>query len=228
MLSRKNLISTIFYTAFIILIGFSLKGLYEPQTKSADSVLAPKILNECQMNTLRNRQSCLANKILAEIDKNPSETDNIFTGLWQLAIVGKLQEDPRMFSDITHVVGMMLAEKDINLVRAFSFCGKTFKQGCMHVYVMESVDHKYPQDVDVKTLKNMCEVFTDPVYKNNCIHGVGHELAAKIKENLPTVLELCKNFTSKDAQYACESGVLMEFTKGTAGIRQSLRLTNQR
>jgi len=182
---------------------------------------ADKIFSICTMKPTEVHKDCFTSEILTAIDKDPAQTDAIFSGLWQLAIDGRITDDPRIFSDIAHEAGMQLAEKNIDLKQAFQYCGSSFKQGCMHGVIMEYVDNKYHGDVDVQTLKKICEGFDDPLSKNNCIHGLGHELAAKVTKNLSDVLDLCEEIsTDKSAESACESGVLMEYSKGTAGSGQ--------
>lgn len=182
---------------------------------------AAAIVSECETKKIGERAACFDSKILKAIDQNPDQTDTILTGLWKLSIDGKISEDARIFSDVAHEAGMLLAEKNIPLLRAFSWCGESFKQGCMHGVIMEYIDRNYPGEVESKKFQSLCKTFSNPLFKNNCLHGVGHELAAKGKKNLVSVLKLCQNIARDQIEKsACEGGVLMEFSKGTMGSGQ--------
>jgi hypothetical protein len=186
---------------------------------SSQRELAEDIAKKCApQTTYHERKTCFESQILTTINDYPKETDNIFTGLWALAVEGKISDDPRIFIDAAHEAGMMLESAKISLPTAFTYCGTTLKQGCMHGYVMEYIDDTYPKQINPKTLKTICEHIGDPLSKINCIHGLGHGLAAKIQKDLTSVLATCKDIAETPIEFsACESGIFMEYTKGTAG-----------
>lgn len=189
------------------------------ENTSTQIELAEDIVKKCaQEITYQERKTCFESQILTTINDYPKETNNIFTGLWKLAVDGKISDDPRIFIDAAHEAGMMLESAKISLPKAFTYCGTTLKQGCMHGYVMEYIDDTYPKQINPKTLKTICEQIHDPLSKINCIHGLGHGLAAKLKKDLTTVLDTCSEIAQTPIEFsACESGIFMEYTKGTAG-----------
>lgn len=181
--------------------------------------LAAQIATECAPEiTQQARKNCYESKILLAINQDPTKTNKIFTDFWNLAVEQKISDDPRIFLDPVHEAGMVLQSLKIPLEEAFAYCGTTFKQGCMHGYIMEYIDDAYPNEIDPKTLKKVCENLEDPLSKINCIHGLGHELTAKIKKDLSEVLPSCKDIAENTSEIsACESGIFMEYTKGAPG-----------
>lgn len=186
------------------------------ENPTAEIALAQKIAEECAPEiTQQARKNCYESKILTAINQDPTKTNKIFTDIWDLAVKQKITDDPRIFLDPAHEAGMMLASKKIPLEEAFAFCGTTFKQGCMHGYIMEYIDDTYTKEADLKSFKAVCENIKDPLSKINCIHGLGHELTAKIKKDLPEVLVSCKDIAENPSELsACQSGISMEYTKG--------------
>lgn len=208
----KRIVTALFITCIALgvmsVIQFSQ---LQSQSQQIAEDCAPEI-------TQQARKNCYESKILLAINDDPTQTNKIFTDFWTLAVEHKISDDPRIFLDPAHEAGMMLASEKIPLEEAFAYCGTTFKQGCMHGYIMEYIDDAYPKEIDPKTLKTVCENIKDPLSKINCIHGLGHELTAKIKKDLPEVLSSCKNIAETTSEIsACESGVFMEYTKGAPG-----------
>lgn len=197
----------------------SLSQQISQETTITKPNIAAEIAKECAPEiTQQARKNCYESKILTAINDDPTQTNKIFTDFWALAVEQKISDDPRIFLDPAHEAGMMLASEKIPLEEAFAYCGTTFKQGCMHGYIMEYIDDAYPKEIDPKALKTVCENLKDPLSKINCIHGLGHELTAKIKKDLPEVLPSCKDITENNSELsACQSGIFMEYTKGAPG-----------
>jgi len=177
-----------------------------------------EISEDCQLDATSDRQHCISLKIYEEIDHNPEQTGPLFDAFWHLAVSGDIEDDPRIFSDMVHEMGMVLVQKDISVGDAFSYCGESFKQGCMHGVIMEYVDVHYQNDIGPGGLIEICDDFENVMENDNCLHGVGHMLAAKIDSPLESVLGECERAESSLREVrACESGVLMEYSKGDAG-----------
>jgi len=210
MMSRWKTLLLLFIP-IIILSGYLIK-ISIGQNLNKQEVL--KISQEC-LGT--DRVNCLNNKIISYISKYPDRTGKIFETFWDLEKSGKLSDDPRIFSDTAHEAGMILADNNISIDKALIFCGTAFKQGCIHGAVMEYIDGKYPSGIEESKLFDLCRTISSEnhIYIN-CLHGVGHELAAKNKTPIQTVLGLCGSLSDEE-RFACESGVLMEYSKGTAG-----------
>ena len=155
-----------------------------------------------------------ANEILTEVRNHPETTARIFDHLWELAVEGGIESDPRIFSDIAHDAGMIIGDQGIDLVTAFSYCGTSFKQACMHGVIMEYIDRMHMHNNSVPEMLYLCDVFSDSLSKRNCYHGVGHEFAATMHGTLIQTLSFCKNLHPEESmESACESGVLMEYSK---------------
>ncbi len=181
-------------------------------TKDPKNALAEEISNRCLNDS---RELCLETEILKEVNKNYEITNVLFEQFANLLKAGELNDDPRIFSPIIHDVGMELAFKKIEPALAFTYCGEHFKAGCLHGFVMESLDVMETSDTQV--LLAFCEFTKDNEVKYaNCIHGVGHELVAKQTDSLELILEECKK-TELPYVQACTSGVFMEFSTGVHG-----------
>lgn len=199
------------FIPIIILSGYLIK-IYTSQSFYKQEAL--QISKECSDN---NRVECLNIKIISYISKHPDRTGILFEAFWELEKNGILNDDPRIFSDIAHDAGMTLANSNTPLDKALVFCGTTFKQGCIHGVIMEYIDNRYPSEIEVSKLFDFCRKVSieNYIYKN-CLHGVGHELVVKNKAPIQTVLGLCDSLSAKES-FACASGVLMEYSKGTSG-----------
>lgn len=210
MLSRWKTLLFIFIP-IIILSGYLIK------TSIGQSFYKQEVLQISQECLESNRVSCLNDKIISYISKYPHRTGDIFETFWELEKNGKLSDDPRIFSDIAHEAGMTLTNSGIPLDKALIYCGTTFKQGCIHGVVMEYIDNKYPSGIEASKLFDFCHSISSENYIYiNCLHGVGHVLAAKNKAPIQTILGLCDSSSSVE-RFACESGALMEYSKGTTG-----------
>lgn len=170
--------------------------------------------------TANNKIQCINENTLQAINNNPQNTNQIFSDFMKLRATNKITGDLRILMPTVHKAGMLLANKKINLPKAFEYCGYTFKAGCIHGYVMESIDHSYKKN-DENFLK-FCDQFFDNGEINNtqfynCVHALGHELAAKSSSSLEKTLDKC-NKIKIDNIDPCTSGVLMEFSStGTLG-----------
>lgn len=201
----------------LILVIILIKNFQKGATdKNFSEQMALGFSAECYDITDINRFHCLETKIISYISSFPMETGNVFETFWKLAKSGKLSDDPRFFSDIAHEAGMALADSDISLDKALVFCGTTFKYGCVHGAVMEYIDDKYNSKIEASKLFDLCRTISSAnnIYIN-CLHGVGHELFTK-KTPVQTILDQCNPLTSEE-RFACASGVMMEYSKGTAG-----------
>lgn len=118
---------------------------------------------------------------------------------------------------------MHLVETNTPLAEAISLCPLSFRGGCIHGVIMEYLDTVQSENISTWP-KTVCEPFkkTSIVYKN-CFHALGHEFAAKSKENLNGMLLLCKNVPS-GYRSDCLYGVLMEFSKGESGSGRHLEI----
>lgn len=175
-------------------------------------------LQACDYFALVKKEDCLEQSIGALIVQFPTQTKNILQNTWNLLKEEKISADPRIFSDIAHEAGMILIQKKFSLAQAFTACGYTFKQGCIHGAVMEYIDTVYQKNISASSLFKVCKPFVlNSLLYTNCLHGVGHELTAKLNAPLSTLLHECDRFTHIQEQDACASGIFMEYSKGTAG-----------
>jgi hypothetical protein len=207
MSSTKKLL---FSVLFILIMISSLV------MKFTDSNTEAKALSDhCQGE---NRESCLSMEILAFANEHPEKLDALFAEFSQLLQDGILEDDPRIFSPIVHELGMELAFKNVPPEVAFDYCPLNFKAGCLHGVVMEYVDAI--DTLDPQTLFSFCD-FTkvDNTYYLNCLHGIGHELAAKNPGDLQSILDQCTLPTLPEV-HACTTGVFMEFSTGIHGTGQ--------
>jgi hypothetical protein len=185
--------------------------------QDSDSSLAlQQVVNQCPASSQEIRHTCYTEHILLTAEHQPAQTGRVLNGLRQLSVDGRLQDDPRGYSDVAHEAGMLLEYKKVDIQTAYADCGYSFKAACMHGYVMDEVDDHYPGDAGLQKALGLCTVFKDFPEKSNCIHGLGHEIAARTTAGLGAALDRCGVF-SPDMQPACQSGVMMEYTKGTAG-----------
>ncbi len=219
MINRRLAIILLLSIPIIILSVVLIKDFDKDITnRNFSERMALDFYAECDSGVDMHRVYCLEVKIISYISSFPAETGNVFATFWETGKSGKLSDDMRIFSDIAHKAGMVLANSDISLDKALSFCGTTFKQGCIHGVIMEYIDNKYPSEIEASTLFDFCGTVSDENYiiYINCLHGVGHILAAKSRDSIQSILGLCDPLSAEES-FACASGVLMEYSKGTAG-----------
>ncbi len=169
---------------------------------------ALSLSNRCQVE---DRTTCLSIEILAITKQNPEQLIPLFTEFSTLLKNKTITDDPRIFSPIVHEVGMELAFNKIPPAEAFELCPLNFKAGCLHGVVMEYLDELPTVDFA------FCDFAeSNPTYYSNCIHGIGHVLAAKTTGDLNETLPLC-TLTDSALNHACVTGVFMEFSTGVHG-----------
>jgi hypothetical protein len=191
----------------ILILGITQLFLLPGETSEALS-----LSDRCQGE---DREACLSIEILAVAHDNPEQLIPLFDQFSALLKNKTLTDDPRIFSPIVHEVGMELAFNKIPPAEAFALCPLNFKAGCLHGVVMEALDDSHANDP--KELLAFCDFAqTNPTYYSNCIHGIGHVLAAKTTGDLNETLPLC-TLTDSALEHACTTGVFMEFSTGVHG-----------
>lgn len=171
---------------------------------------AQTMFEACQTD----RTECLTEKILAYADEHPEKLGGFFADVATMLKEGSIPDDPRTLSPIVHATGMELAHNDVEPEDAFEWCGTSFKQGCMHGFMMEYVE-LLPSAVRVGEMFPLCDFASaNRLWQRNCIHAIGHEIAAKLPADLPTLLEACDGATFGQD---CASGVMMEYSTGNHG-----------
>lgn len=166
--------------------------------------------------SLSDRQYCLTEKILSETRKHPESSARLFRDFAYLLKTHYFQDDPRIFSPIVHLVGMDLFTQGTDPLRAFRYCGENFKQGCLHGYIMEYLEHM-PHENDPSIMLKVCNFSkNNESHYANCIHAVGHEFSATTPGSILLALQKCKK-APLNVFSACTSGVFMEFSTGIHG-----------
>jgi hypothetical protein len=197
-------------TLVLVCLFFSVKINNTHTEQSASS--------QCNNLLQNNFQSCLSaiNKL---VQSNPRLGAGRLNEVWMLAESGGVKGDLRLFSPVAHNIGMGLVDKGYRLGEAIKICGYSFKDACVHGAVMEFIDKKYPGNVSSKKFIGLCDSLGDRINNlqyQNCVHGIGHELRAKIHGVNEDLVLLCNYFAS-NYRNACASGILMEFSKGNTG-----------
>lgn len=174
---------------------------------------AETISDACQTE---DRSTCLTLKVLSIAQENPSSLKSLFQDFADLLKDGTLTDDPRLFSPLIHDLGMELAFQKIPPEEAFGLCPLNFKAGCLHGVVMGYLDEV--ESTDPLILASFCDFAkTDSLTYKNCIHGVGHELTAKVRAPLNEIVTQCKTLDTSLLS-ACASGVFMEYSTGVNGL----------
>ena len=209
-------VRSIFVVALLVVATTSAIFLYLEYNPNNNVATTLNISAEC--NLAASRTQCLDSRLIEYTDANPSTIGAVLSGFWHLEQDSKLDDDPRIFSDIAHIVGMKLADKGFSPKQAVAYCGSSFKDGCLHGAIMEYIDSKYPNRIDPTALFKMCNDFESlgTLAETNCFHAAGHELQAKNFSTLNTTLGLCSILSTVNT-LACQSGVLMEYSKGNLG-----------
>lgn len=193
-----------------LLLGyFFTKTISHNKNKQA----AQRIVEQCLE---KDQPSCLQAAIVSFVSQYPKSAGKIMDAFWELAQNGEFAGDPRIFSDIVHIVGRTLVQNNVPVKKALVWCGLSFKQGCIHGAVIEYLDREYPAEVNAGTVFEWCRQtvrFNTPVYLN-CLHGAGQALMAHNQLPIEALLNLCESFLPTSAQSACTSGMFMEYSKG--------------
>lgn len=210
--SRKKY-ALIFFLCTITGIFF-LFTKYNPNHYQADAL---RLSKGCE-TSVKSRTACLDMKLMEYTDSNPSTIGFILSAFWQLEQKGILHDDPRSFSDIAHMVGMKLIDKNIPLSTAIKYCSIDFKQACLHGAIMEYTDKTFASKIQPITLFSICNNIADKsdLIQNNCFHAAGHELQAKDFTTINATLDQCDTLSVRNA-YACQTGIFMEYSKGNMG-----------
>lgn len=205
----KKLISIVFLV-LIIFIGALI--FFKHNKPPAPSIL----LTTCKDMPSEKIATCVENFAYSAVQKDHSSAGKILGELWS----GEFGVDLRLFSPLAHNLGMTLTDQNVELVSAIKFCGQSFKGVCAHGAVMEYVDKNFPPHSSATAFIKLCDSLqsqmTEKQYEN-CIHGVGHELRAKLTSPNEQVVKECDYFQSQDRN-ACASGVFMEASKGNQGL----------
>lgn len=207
----KKLISVV-SLALIVFIGALI--FFKHNKPPVPSIL----LTTCKDMISEKIATCVENFAYSAVQKDPSQAGKILDELWS----GEFGLDLRLFSPLAHNLGMTLTDQNVELVSAIKFCGQSFKGACAHGVVMEYVDKNFPPHFSATAFIKLCDSLqsqtqmTEKQYKN-CIHGVGHELRAKLISPNEQVVKECDYFQPQDRN-ACASGVFMEASKGNQGL----------
>ncbi len=209
----KKLASVIFL-ALIVFIGALIFFKHDKPTNKppAQSVL----LTTCKDSSSEKLVSCVENFAYSAVQKDPSQAGKILDELWS----GEFGVDLRLFSPVAHDLGMTLTDQNVELVSAIKFCGESFKGACAHGAVMEYIDKNFPAHPPATAFIKLCDSLQSQITEKqygNCVHGIGHELRAKLTSQNEQVVNECNYFETK-YRGACASGVLMEASKGNQGL----------
>ncbi len=179
-------------------------------TVACSSTPAREMLLSCSAD----REQCITASFLLYADEHPENVKALFEETVDLLKKRDISDDPRIFSPIVHAIGMQLAQQSISPTDAFQWCGTSFKQGCMHGFMMEHIELHH-DDVQVEQLFSLCDfALNEHVSYRNCVHAVGHEIAAKMRGDLSALLEFCDD---RAMSQDCASGVMMEYSTGEYG-----------
>ncbi len=202
----KKIISLIFIT-IIVFIGVLL---FFKHNKSQSITL-----ESCKNSSLEKIITCVENFAHSSIQKEPSTAEKILNELWS----GQFGADLRVFSPFAHHLGMALIDQNADLVSAINFCGQSFKGACVHGVIMEYIDKNFPAKSLAGDFIQSCDSIRQQVtgkQYNYCVHGIGHELRAKLSGSNERIVEECDYFQAQDKN-ACASGVFMEASTGNLG-----------
>ena len=176
------------------------------------------LLNGCRDSRGQPYVSCVSGAVLQYAYQHPHAAGALLGYVADHGRDGGRNVDLRLLSATAHYAGMELAALPLSLGQALGDCGDAFKAACMHGFVMERLDHKPGRGRHlVRTFLRYClPVRHDSGYYENCLHGVGHELWARTRLPLNDTLALCDPLGSPTDRSACWSGVLMEYSEGSA------------
>jgi hypothetical protein len=211
---------------FAIVLGiFGTRMLLIAKTTSPISpgvALAQQMSGQCKNENVKARQICLEKLMIQKTTADPDSASGMLMGFSKLLQSGAIKDDPRLFSPIVHEIGMTLADNVPDLKKPMSLCNFDFRGACVHGVVMEYIDDRYA-GANPATFFGLCNNAVDDkgspdgyLEYMNCIHGLGHEFAAKINGSLSDMLAPCETLAVQ-YQDECTSGVFMEYSKGAAG-----------
>ena len=173
-----------------------------------------EIVSICTQSNDNTLVGCLSIKVASYLKIHPDKTGAVLTYVYQHARDGH-PLDLRLLSDLAHETGMVLSNSNVGLHQGLLYCGESFEGACMHGFVMERMDNvQLAQNVMINKFLNYCDTLNSTSLYPQCVHGVGHELWAKTNLSLNGSLQLCNKFTALPIIQACQSGVLMEYSKG--------------
>jgi hypothetical protein len=204
--------------SIIALLGiFGSWALIKANSERADY---QAVINSCDKAETNKFASCLSGAMLTYTQKHPEQTGSLLTYVYS-HVRSSRNIDVRLLSDTAHRAGMMLSMENYSLKKALPMCGNSFKSACMHGFVMMSLDmYSLPQPTMITDFLNYCQVIKNNNLYPQCIHGVGHELWAKTNLDLNQTLKLCSKFNQGYDETACQSGILMEYSKGASSRGQ--------
>ncbi len=176
------------------------------------------LLNGCRASRGQPYVSCVSGAVLQYAYQHPHAAGALLGYVADHGRDGGRNVDLRLLSATAHYAGMELAALPLSLGQALGDCGDAFKAACMHGFVMERLDHNPGRGLHLaRTFLRYClPVRHDSGYYENCLHGVGHELWARTRLPLTDTLALCDPLGSPTDRSACWSGVLMEYSEGSA------------
>ncbi len=176
------------------------------------------LLTSCQDRRGQAYVSCVSGAVLQYSYQHPHAAGALLGYVADHGRDGGRNVDLRLLSPTAHYAGMELSALPLSLGQALGDCGDAFKAACMHGFVMERLDHQLGRGRQLlRTFLGYClPVRRDRDHYENCLHGVGHELWARTRQPLDDALALCDPLGSPSDRSACWSGVLMEYSEGSA------------
>ncbi len=84
-------------------------------------------------------------------------------------------------------------------------CHSGFLHGAMEAFIAQ-----VGQKDLIKEVSKLCQSFNTDFGKFECLHGIGHGLAAYEDYNIPAALDLCKKLSSDYERRSCYGGIFME------------------
>jgi len=84
-------------------------------------------------------------------------------------------------------------------------CHSGFLHGAMEAFIAQ-----VGQKDLIKEVSKLCQSFNTDFGKFECLHGIGHGLAAYEDYNIPAALDLCKKLSSDYGRRSCYGGIFME------------------
>lgn len=204
---RKSLLTAVVLNGTSLLLGIVVFSMHNP---------GYRILLLCQMSG--DQVTCVKNKVLTTAENTPNQTKVILDTVFEQWLYFLPNADRRELSDTVHEVGAVLAQAQ-PLSSALLNCSTYWYAGCIHGAVMEAAHSGATSIGDIRfvcsdiapSFEYSLEYAQHDVIAQ-CMHGIGHALWAERSDaTLTEVLARCDEYGKS---LACESGVLMEYSKG--------------
>ena len=117
--------------------------------------------------------------------------------------------------DRAHEVGRFAYE--IFGAEAFKSCSSLCHSGCYHGAAEAFFKDKGTENLE-GNIKIICQAEKNRFFSHQCLHGIGHGLAAWANYEILGALEICDRLSTKEAQSSCWTGVFMENIVGGLAI----------